>query len=331
MDNAIKAYINHTEAILQGEGSLDISQLLQPLQNAAGAAHAVQLALANGHFPNAPGLDENGHVIPPDSKKRAKRPYKQRDPNAPKRPLTAYFRYLREVRPIIAKEIADSPPSEGTKAGDISKIATERWKALSDAKRKPYHEAYQGEMGAYEDAVKAYKASGGNVDAEGDEEEDLESPAQPVVKAAAAADSSSDESDEDTSSDDDSSSSEDEAPVKAIPPPKPVKSASPEVTKKTPKSTSKKVKAGADAAANPNIDPQLTAPPPAPMVAPPSSPTKKRKSAAEDGGSSKKRGRSSKKDQAEAAAPVPVPEVSHSEPSTEKKKKKKRKSEAAAA
>jgi hypothetical protein len=104
----------------------------------------------------------HGHAV--DSKKKEKRPYKARDPNAPKRPLTAYFRYLREVRPFIAQEVAKSPPSEGTKAGDISKIATERWRAMTEAQRKPYHQAYQGEMGAYDEATKAYKAAGGNID-----------------------------------------------------------------------------------------------------------------------------------------------------------------------
>ncbi|EGP87876.1 uncharacterized protein MYCGRDRAFT_31129, partial [Zymoseptoria tritici IPO323] len=88
-----------------------------------------------------------------------KRQYKQRDMNAPKRPLTAYFRYLREQRPILTREMAENPDTEGTKAGDISKLATERWKALTDAEREPYKQAYQKELLKYETDTKAYKES----------------------------------------------------------------------------------------------------------------------------------------------------------------------------
>lgn len=118
-------------------------------------------------------VDINGHVVAAaaDPKKKEKRPYKARDPNAPKRPLTAYFRFLREVRPFIAQEVAKTPDGQGTnKAGDISKIATERWKAMTDVQRKPYHEAYKGEMGAYEEATKAYKAEGGKLEDDADAE-----------------------------------------------------------------------------------------------------------------------------------------------------------------
>lgn len=363
IDTAIKAYIAHTDVVLQGHGQFDIGQLLLPFQGAAGAAQVAEQAIQNGLLQLAAHpADANGVLA--DPKKREKRPYKQRDPNAPKRPLTAYFRYLREVRPFIAQEVANNPPSDGTKAGDISKIATERWRAMTDAQRKPYHAAYQSEMGAYEEATKAYKALGVNVEDDAEvsaEEGDLDSPDDKPVVAAADSDESSSE-DDDSSSEEDSD--EDEAVPAKLPTPPPPKE------KKTPKAGPKKVKAAADAtpavpfnninAGNHNIDPQLTGGAPvAPMtstptnlLAPPPSQTsatasKKRKTVTdtpgtgEEGTEKKKRGRPSKKDAAAvaaeqaaaAAAQLQIAESSQAETAngTEKKKKKKRKSEAVAA
>ena len=71
---------------------------------------------------------------PPDGKKkRKKRAYKARDPNAPKRPLTAYFRFLGENRGAIAAEIQANPEmfAASGKPGDISRVATDRWNALT--------------------------------------------------------------------------------------------------------------------------------------------------------------------------------------------------------
>ncbi|KAI5358231.1 Putative High mobility group box domain-containing protein [Septoria linicola] len=362
IDTAIKAYIAHTDVVLQGHGTFDVSQLLLPFQGAAGAAQVAEQAIQNGLIQlAAQPTDANGV----DSKKKEKRPYKQRDPNAPKRPLTAYFRYLREVRPFIAQEVANNPPSDGTKAGDISKIATERWRAMSDAQRKPYHAAYQSEMGAYEEATKAYKAAGGGVEDDADAEAvegDLDSPAaQPAVAAAEDSDDSS--SDDDSSSEEDSNE-EESVPAKLPTPPPPPKE------KKTPKAGPKKVKAAADAtpaipfnninAGNHNIDPQLTGGAPvanmastpnipspftAPALSQASATTSKKRKAATDtpttteGSEKKKRGRPSKKDaaavaaeQVAAAAQLHMPESSQPETASgaEKKKKKKRKSEAAA-
>ncbi|KXT12394.1 hypothetical protein AC579_1714 [Pseudocercospora musae] len=318
VDKAVKAYIDHTDVILQGEGTLDISHLLNPFTGAVGAAQTAEFNIANGLHAVTTGTAEalaNG-----DPKKRQKRPYKQRDPNAPKRPLTAYFRYLKEVRPLIAAEVHDHPPSDGTKAGDISKIATERWKALGDARRKPYHQAYQSELAAYEAAVKEYKAAGGNVDAPktpGDEDEDEdeedegdESPA----KVVAAADESS--SSDDSSSDEEESDSEEEVPVKPPPPP-------PQAPKKK---SSKKNKAAATPVA-------AVPPPPAPMAAPEPVSSKKRKApAGEETPATEKKKKKNRKSEVDPASAQLQLESSQpvATPGAEKKeKKKKRKSEAA--
>ncbi|KXS97337.1 hypothetical protein AC578_10735 [Pseudocercospora eumusae] len=322
VDKAVKAYIDHTDVILQGEGTLDISHLLNPFTGAVGAAQTAEFNIANGLHAVTTGTAEalaNG-----EPKKRQKRPYKQRDPNAPKRPLTAYFRYLKEVRPLIAAEVQNKPPIDGSKAGDISKIATERWKALGDAKRKPYHLAYQSELAAYEAAVKEYKAAGGSVDApktpgdEDEEEEDEDEEDESPAKVVAAADESS--SSDDSSSDEEETDSEEEVPAKPPPPP-------PEAPKKK---SSKKSKTAAAAAATPVA---AVPPPPAPMAAPEPVSSKKRKApAGEETPATEKKKKKNRKSEVDPASAQLQFESSQpaATPGAEKKeKKKKRKSEAA--
>lgn len=295
--------------------------LMQPLMNLNNIAQIAQQAiLQNGN------ATPNSQLNPDGTKK--KRQYKPRDPNAPKRPLTAYFRFLQEQRPKISAEInARGPTAEGGKAGDISKLATERWNAMTPQLQAPYRAAYQNEMKAYNDAVKVYKAAGGQVedeDAAAEDDDEITAPPPQTVVAAADPEEEEDDDDDDSSSEDDSSEDdedEEEVPAKPAPVVKPkAEPATPAAAKKTAKSGPKKIKAGADP-----VEPEPT---------PASAPAKKRKepaTASEDQGGKKKRGRPNKADQ--AAAPEPVEETPQAEytPATDKKKdkKKKRKSEGA--
>jgi hypothetical protein len=303
VDRAVKAYIEHTNVILSGDASLaslDVSMLQQPFNELA-APQLAQLALAYQQSDShaAPVVDADG---------KKKRNYKPRDPNAPKRPLTAYFRYLQEQRGPAAEEMAKSSSGPG-KPGDISKAVTERWKAMSEEEQLPYKEAYQRALKDYEREVAAYKSTG-EVDAE--------------VEA---------ESDNESSTDD-----EEESDAKPAMPPPPPKVASPEA-KKTPKSALKKKKAAGDIPATPqfsSINPSVPIPS---SQRKSSSPELKRKASADAGedGAKKKRGRKTNKQKeaeaaeaAEIAATPVVPASDASGDKPKKDKKKKRKSEAAA-
>lgn len=328
IDRAVKAYIDHTNVVLAGDpslASLDVSMLQQPFNDIA-APQLAQLALAHQQSEGQAQQQSAPPAVDADGKK--KRNYKPRDPNAPKRPLTAYFRYLQEQRGPLAQQMAKDNNGPG-KPGDISKAATERWKAMSEDEQAPYKEAYQRALKDYERETKAYKvATGQAVDGAGEE--------QQVNGAAEKND------DEDASSDTESedSSGEEENAKPAMPPPPP-KVASPE-PKKTPKSAAKKSKKDAKPAAEDvPATPQFSSINPA--VAIPSSqrksssPELKRKAPAEAGeeGTKKKRGRKTKAEKeaeaAEAAAAptssaVPASDASSEKP--KKEKKKKRKSEA---
>lgn len=192
-------------------------------------------------------------------------------------------------------------------------------------------------MKGYEEAVKKYKRDTGQIanddeDAEGEDDDQVVAPIaqmQPPVTAKA----DSDDSDDSEDSSSGSSDSEDEEP--APPPPKP------EVSKKTPKPSAKKTKAGAD--------PVLPTPQQFSSLSTPndvqSSPTRKRKADATDGGEKKKRGRKTKaeKEAADSAAaaaqlnidpqlqapqPVLSSQLTDGTEKSKKEKKKKRKSEA---
>jgi len=87
------------------------------------------------------------------SKKSAK-PEKRRgkkDPNAPKRGLSAYMFFANEQRENVREE------NPGVSFGQVGKILGERWKALSDKQRAPYEAKAAADKKRYEDEKQAYQ------------------------------------------------------------------------------------------------------------------------------------------------------------------------------
>jgi hypothetical protein len=335
IDRAVKAYIDHTNVVLAGDAALNVSYLTQPFNAIAMA----QLALAHGGDMSAMLPMQAATEVEDTKGGKKTRKYKPRDPNAPKRPTTAYFRYLSEQRPALAAEMSKDRNGVTSKPGDLTLKATEQWNAMTPEQHQPYKDAYHEEMKEYEKRVAAYKASTGQAP------EDAASPGAveeeeliPGIVAAAAAKEDS-ETDSAESSDDDDDDNEDEAedakPVMA-PPPLPK---APEPTK-TPKSSMKK-KDKAVVESSPAPTPKFASiNPTAPVLPSSASPeaSKKRKVPASDSTeepSQKKRGRKTKvqkaaEEQAAADAKAVVPESDASSDKTAKKEKKKksRKSEA---
>lgn len=71
--------------------------------------------------------------MPKATKKQTgdKKEKKVKDPNAPKRPISAYFAFAADKREQIKKE------NPGFKVTDISKRTGELWKDLTEAEKKP--------------------------------------------------------------------------------------------------------------------------------------------------------------------------------------------------
>jgi len=94
--------------------------------------------------------------------KRATKEKKTKDPNAPKRPLSAYMFYSKDVREDTKSENPDAT------FGELGKILGSKWSGLSEEEKAPYHdqaakdkERYTEEQAAYAeknpDAVPAKK------------------------------------------------------------------------------------------------------------------------------------------------------------------------------
>jgi len=83
---------------------------------------------------------------------------KKKDPNAPKRGLSAYMFFANEQREKVREE------NPGIKFGEVGKMLGEKWKALSEKQRAPYEAKAAADKKRYEEEKAAYNA--------GDEEEE---------------------------------------------------------------------------------------------------------------------------------------------------------------
>ncbi|PHH73580.1 hypothetical protein CDD82_5380 [Ophiocordyceps australis] len=82
-----------------------------------------------------------------EGKKRGKK-----DPNAPKRGLSAYMFFANEQRENVREE------NPGITFGQVGKILGERWKALNNKQREPYEVKAATDKKRYEDEKQAYNA-----------------------------------------------------------------------------------------------------------------------------------------------------------------------------
>jgi len=77
---------------------------------------------------------------------------KKKDPNAPKRGLSAYMFFANEKRDTVREE------NPGIAFGQVGKILGEKWKALSDTDRLPYEAKAKNDKERYEREKETYKA-----------------------------------------------------------------------------------------------------------------------------------------------------------------------------
>ncbi|GAB7324115.1 hypothetical protein MBLNU13_g07499t1 [Cladosporium sp. NU13] len=87
---------------------------------------------------------------------------KKKDPNQPKRGLSAYMFFANEQRDKVRE---DNP---GIKFGEVGKKLGEQWKALSDKQKEPYDAKAKADKQRYEEEKAAYTAGG----VDDDEDED---------------------------------------------------------------------------------------------------------------------------------------------------------------
>jgi len=91
---------------------------------------------------------------PATKKKSKERVTKTRkDPNAPKRGLSAYMFFANEQRENVREE------NPGISFGQVGKVLGERWKSLSESQRGPYEEKAKVDKKRYEDEKAAYNVA----------------------------------------------------------------------------------------------------------------------------------------------------------------------------
>ncbi|MCJ1361126.1 Non-histone chromosomal protein 6, partial [Acarospora aff. strigata] len=75
---------------------------------------------------------------------------KKKDPNAPKRGLSAYMFFAQEQR----ENVRDENP--GISFGQVGKVLGERWKALDEKQRQPYESKAAADKKRYENEKASY-------------------------------------------------------------------------------------------------------------------------------------------------------------------------------
>jgi len=76
---------------------------------------------------------------------------KKKDPNAPKRPQSAWMYFGADMRPKLKAE------NPGEKQSEILKILSERWKELTDEDKEPFEKKAKKDKARYVAEKAAYK------------------------------------------------------------------------------------------------------------------------------------------------------------------------------
>lgn len=112
--------------------------------------------------------EEKEDYVPDPSFESGRGTRKKKDPNAPKRPLSAYFFFCNEIR----NEVREANPNK--KVTEIAQLLAERWRALPDKKRVKYQKMHEEAKAKYEGQMNEYNGKGSGDAEEEEEEEDDE-------------------------------------------------------------------------------------------------------------------------------------------------------------
>ncbi|KAF7714393.1 Non-histone chromosomal protein 6 [Penicillium ucsense] len=78
---------------------------------------------------------------------------RKKDPNAPKRGLSAYMFFANDNRDKVREE------NPGITFGQVGKMLGDKWKALSETERKPYDAKAAADKKRYEEEKAKYNAA----------------------------------------------------------------------------------------------------------------------------------------------------------------------------
>ena len=97
--------------------------------------------------------EEMKHYVPMDDPTGGgKRKKAKKDPNAPKRNMSAYFLFSVHIRPTVKEENPEAA------FGDIARIISAKYKALKDSERKVWEDKAAEDKERYQREMEAYRA-----------------------------------------------------------------------------------------------------------------------------------------------------------------------------
>lgn len=108
---------------------------------------------------------------PPKGEKGGKKRKRTKDPNAPKRAISAFFWFCSDERPAVRRRMADA------NVGEVAKVLGRQWKACTEEQKSKYERLAAKDKARYKEEVEAYKArrdNGNNVKKEEYQDEDDE-------------------------------------------------------------------------------------------------------------------------------------------------------------
>jgi len=85
-------------------------------------------------------------------KEKKRRVKKEKDPNAPKKALSAYMHFFKSVRPEIVKKL----PELASKVTEVAKLIGDRWKAASEKEKAPFVTLAEKDKVRYEKELEKY-------------------------------------------------------------------------------------------------------------------------------------------------------------------------------
>ncbi|XP_049901569.1 high mobility group protein B2a [Epinephelus moara] len=138
------------------------------------------------------------YIPPKGAKGKGK---KKKDPNAPKRPPSAFFVFCSEHRPRIKEECP------GISIGDTAKKLGELWSTQGSKDKAPYEAKAAKLKEKYEKEVAAYRAKGVSGKSDGGKKS---GPGRPTAKKAEPVDDDDDDDDDEEDEDDEEEDDDDD-------------------------------------------------------------------------------------------------------------------------
>lgn len=96
--------------------------------------------------------EEMKHYVPAEDPTGGGKKKAKKDPNAPKRNMSAYFLYSIAARPQVKEENPDAS------FGDIARLISAQFKALPDRERKIWDDKAAADKERYVREIEAYRA-----------------------------------------------------------------------------------------------------------------------------------------------------------------------------